>query len=142
MAIGNFDRLYTGMGIQNTGSPQDSGAVAKTASPGSVSVTVPALADGTQPTVDHGWVCVAVTAMNASAVIGALTISAGDGTNTEYVGAVPIAIAAPTAGQGATYIIPIFSSLVNITTIKTVTASLVVTTNTNFTMELRFCYGD
>lgn len=142
MSISNFDKLYTGMGIQNQGSPQDSGAVVKSASPGTVSVTVPANADGTQATVDHGWACISITAMNASAVIGAVSLYASDGTNTEYVGAVPIAIAAPTAGQGATFIVPIYSALVNITNIVTLTASVVITTNTNYTMELRFCYGD
>lgn len=142
MAISNFDKLYTGMGIQNQGSPQDSGAIAKSASPGTVSVTVPANADATQPTVDHGWVCIAITGMNASAVLGAATIYASDGTNTEYLGAVPLPIAAPAAGQGATFIVPIFSALVNITNIVTLTVSLVVTTNTNYTIELRFCYGD
>lgn len=142
MAITDFDKLYSGFGIQNTGSPQDSGAVVKSASPGTVSVTVPANADGTQQTVNHGWACVSITAMNAAAVIGAVTLSASDGTNTEYVGAVPIAIAAPTAGQGATYMIPVFSALVNITNIVTLTASIVITTNTNYTMELRFDYGD
>lgn len=142
MSISNFDKLYTGMGIQNQGSPQDSGAVVKSASPGTVSVTVPANADGTQATVDHGWACISITAMNASAVIGAVSLYASDGTNTEYVGAVPIAIVAPTAGQGATFIVPIYSALVNITNIVTLTASVVITTNTNYTMELRFCYGD
>lgn len=142
MSISQFDKLYTGMGVQNQGSPQDSGAVVKSASPATVSVTVPQNADGTQPTVDHGWVCVTATSLNASAVLGALTIYASDGTTTEYLGAAPIPIASPTAGQGATWMIPVFSSLVNITTIKTLTASLVTTANNNFTMELRFCYGD
>ena len=142
MALSDFDKLYTGMGIQNQGSPQDSGAIVKSASPGTVSVTVPANADGTQPTVNHGWACVSVTAMNASAVIGACALYASDGTNTEYLGTQPIAQAAPTAGQGATFMMPVFSALVNITNIVTLTASLVVTTNTNYTLDLRFCYGD
>lgn len=142
MAITDFDKLYTGMGIQNQGSPQDSGAIVKSASPGTVSVTVPANADATQAIVNHGWACISITAMNGSAVIGAVSLYASDGTNTEYVGAVPIAIASPTAGQGATFMVPIFSALVNITNIITLTASIVVTTNTNYTMELRFCYGD
>lgn len=142
MSIGNFDKLYTGMGIQNQGSPQDSGAIVKSSSPGTVTVTVPANADGTQPTVDHGWALVTATALNGSAVLGATSLYASDGSATEYVGAVPIPIASPTAGQGACFMVPIFSSLVNITTIKTLTASQVTTSNTNWTLELRFCYGD
>ncbi len=141
MAITDFDKLYSGMGIQNAGSPQDSGAIVKSASPSTVSVTVPANADATQPIVNHGYACVSITGLNGAAVLGALTLYASDGSNTEYVGAVPIPIASPTAGQGATFIIPIFSALVNITNIITLTASLVVTANTNFTLELRFDYG-
>ena len=141
MAESFVDRLYAGMGIANQGSPQDSGVVVKSSSPGVVSVTVPANADGTQPIIDHGTVEVSLTALNASAVLGACDIYAYDGTHYEYLATIPAPVTA-TAGQGATYYLPVFSALVNITTIKTLSASIVVTANTNFSMALRFNYGD
>lgn len=137
----NVDNLYSGMGIRNQNSPQDSGAITKTASPATVSVTVPANADGTQPTVDHGQVGIFFTALNASAVLGEIDIYASDGTSTEYVDTIPASSGA-VAGQGASFYRSIFSSLVNITNIKTVTARAVTTANNNMTMELRFNYGD
>ena len=140
MAIGNVDRLYPGRGIANMGAPQDSGAVVKSATPATVTVTVPALSDATQPIVDHGQAVWVATALNASAVIGQVDFYASDGTNTEYVGTIP-ATAQATTGQGASYLMDIFSSLVNITTIKTLTARSNTTGNNNYTAELRFNYG-
>ena len=140
MAIANADALYDGMGIRNTGSPQDSGAVAKSSSPATVTVTVPALADGTQPTVDHGVAVIAFTGLNASAVIGALDLYASDGSTTEFLGCVPASSTA-TAGQGATFYVPVFSTLANITKITTLTAHVVTSGNNNMTMQMRFNYG-
>lgn len=137
----NFDNLYSGRGIRNQGSPQDSGAVVKSASPATVSVTVPANADATQPTVDHGQALIAFTSLNASAVIGAVDIYASDGTNTEYLATIAASSSA-TAGQGASFIADLFSTLQNITNIVTLTARVVTTGNNNLTMQLRFNYGD
>lgn len=145
MPITNLDNLYAGRGIRNQGSPLDSGAVAKSTSPATLTVTVPANADGTQPTIDHGQAALALTALNASAVLGECDLYASDGTNTEFVGEVAApsgAAGSGTAGQGATFLIDIFSSLVNITTIKTLTARFVTTANNSLTGELRFNYGD
>ena len=141
MAKSFVDRLYPGMGIANQGSPQDSGVVVKSSSPGVVSVTVPANADATQPTIDHGTVEISLTALNGSSVLGACDIYASDGSATVYLGTIPAPVTA-TAGQGATYYLQVFSALVNITTIKTLSASIVVTANTNFSMALRFNFGD
>jgi hypothetical protein len=135
------DRLYPGMGIANQGSPQDSGVVAKSASPATVAVTVPANADATQPTIDHGTAEVSITAVNGAAVLGAIDIYASDGTNTEYLDTIAASSGA-VAGQGATFYRAVFSALVNITTIKTLTARLVTTANNNVSMALRFNFGD
>ena len=89
MAKSFVDRLYPGMGIANQGSPQDSGVVVKSSSPGVVSVTVPANADATQPTIDHGTVEISLTALNGSSVLGACDIYASDGSATEYLGTIP-----------------------------------------------------
>ena len=141
MAKEFVDRLYPGMGIANQGSPQDSGVVAKTASPATVAVTVPANADATQPTIDHGQYEVSITAVNGSAVLGAIDIYASDGTNTEYLATIPASSGA-VAGQGGTWYGSIFSALVNITTIKTLTARIVSTTSNVLSMALRFNFGD
>ena len=140
MPIAASDRLYAGMGIQAQGSPLDSGAIAKTASPATVSVTVPANADGTQPKIDHGTVCMAVTAVNAAALLGACDFYASDGTNTEFLWTAG-APGTGVAGQGETIYDQVYSALVNITTIKTLSAKLISTTNNNLTMDLRFNFG-
>jgi hypothetical protein len=129
------------MGIANQGSPQDSGAIAKTASPATVSVTVPANADATQPVVDHGTVALSLTALGGTVVLGEVDLYASDGTNTEYLGTIAGSSSA-VGGQGATLYQQVFSALVNITTIKTLTARLVTTTANVVTMDLRFNFGD
>jgi len=140
MPLSNIDNLYAGRGLRNQGSPQDSGAIAKTSSPATESVTVPANADGTQPIVDHGTVCLAITSPNASAVMAGADIYASDGAHTEYLGTFPPTIGA-VAGQGGTWEMEVFSSLVNITNIVTLSVALTTTGNNNVTMEIRFNYG-
>ncbi len=141
MPAANFDNLYTGRGIRNQGSPQDSGVVAKTTSPATVSVTIPANADGTQPTVDHGHAMLSVTAVNASAVLAGADLYASDGTNTEYLGTFAPSLGA-VAGEGETVVMEVFSALVNITNIVTLSCALTSSANNNLSMELRFNYGD
>jgi hypothetical protein len=136
----NFDNIYSGRGIRNQSSPQDSGAVAKTSSPATLTVTVPANSDGTQPTVDHGQVMLSLTSLNASAVFAGGDVYASDGSKTEYLGTFPPTIGG-VAGQGATFVMEVFSALVNITNIVTLTVSITSTGNNNLTAELRFNYG-
>ena len=140
MSETNFDNIYSGRGIRNQSSPQDSGAIVKSSSPATVAVTVPANADGTQPTVDHGQVMLACTALNGSAVLVGGDIYASDGSKTEFLGTFPPSIGA-TAGQGATFVMEVFSTLVNITNMVTLTVSMTSTGSNALTMELRFNYG-
>ena len=97
--------------------------------------------------VSAGTLEMTVLAIPTAAASNAVAVGAGFAGLSAY--AMPVKRAAPsgaagsgTAGQGATFLIDIFSSLVNITTIKTLTARFVTTANNNLTGELRFNYGD
>jgi hypothetical protein len=142
MAETFVDRLYPGMGIANQGSPQDTGAVAKTSTPNTVVITIPANADATQPTIDHGQLEILISGLNAATVIAGIEVVASDGTLSEYLANIP-ATGTATAGQGLTYYLPLFSALVNITNIVTLTVRVVSSGSTNsYTLQARFNYGD
>jgi len=135
----SFAGQYTGLGIMQGGGPNDSGVVAKSASPATVSITF-ATDGGTQLTIQRGKWMVGVTAVNGSGVLGAIDIYATDGTNTEYLALVPASSSA-TAGQGATFMGEFFSALINITNIVTVTARMVTTTSNVASLQLVVCGG-
>lgn len=138
MSVQDSTKLYPGMGIPSN--TVDSGAVVVSTTPKTITVTVPALADSTQPSVGHGQVAIALTAMNGAAVLGQIDISASDGTNTECIDSIPAAVAA-TAGRGGTFIRRVFSALVNITTIKSIIVVIATSANNNYTAEVVFNCG-
>ena len=133
-----FAGQYTGLGINQTGT-MDSGVVVKSATPATVSVTVPTVG-GSQPSIQRGKWMAAFTSLNAAAVLGTLEISATDGSATEYL-ATEGPTNSATAGQGGTFMGEFFSTLQNITNVVTVTARMNTTGNNNYSMQLVVCAG-
>ena len=136
MAITDFDAQYSGYGITSLAAV-DSGAVAVTTTPKTVTLTVPVRSDATQPVVIRGKVVISFNAMNAQAVLGQVDISSSDGTKTICLDSIPGAVAA-TAGRGAVYQRSIFIDRVDTTTIKTIVIVATTTANNNYTMQARF----
>lgn len=136
-AVADFDGQYWGLGIKQV--VVDSGLVVKSATPATVALTV-ATVGGTQPTVQRGKYVAMFSALNGSAVLGTLEVTAGDGSNTEYLDWKGVNNS-QTAGQGATLIGELFSAFVNITNIVTVTIRMNTTGNNNYSMQGRFLGG-
>jgi|SRR5215469_10072582 len=135
-ALTSFQSGYGGFGVPSIG-PIDSGDVTVTATPSVTTLTVPANADGTQPVVRRGQVLIELSALNVAAVLGMIEVLVGDGTSTEYSFVMP-ASTTLTAGQGLCIVVPIFSTLINITTIRTITVRTITTVNNNYTKHVQF----
>src|SRR5216683_7517860 len=101
MSIKDFDAQYGGLGIPS-GVTQDSGAVAVSTTPKTITLTVPVLTGTQQPDVFRGMVVISINAANASMVLGQIDISSSDGTKTVCIDSIPAAIAA-TAGRGGVF---------------------------------------
>jgi len=136
MAVADFDQQYAGYGIPSIG-PVDSGVVASTTTPKTVTLTVPANADATQPTVKRGKLVIVISGANGAMVLGQIDVSVSDGTTTICVGSIPAAVAA-TAGRGGTFVMDIFSALVDITTIKTIVVVIATTASNVYNVQTRF----
>jgi hypothetical protein len=141
MAISDFDAQYSGFGIPSpSGGPQDSGAVVVTATASrTITLTVPVLGDGTQPTVIRGQVAISINAANAGLVLGQIDISTSDGTKTVAIDSIPGAIAA-TAGRGGVFTRNVFIDRVDTTTIRTLSVVITSTGVSTYTAEVRFLY--
>lgn len=139
MSITDFDAQYAGYGIPS-GVTQDSGAVAVTTTPKTITLTVPLLGDGvTQPTVFRGKVVVSVNAVNGSLVLGQIDISTSDGTHTACADSISAAVAA-TAGRGGVFVRDIFIDRVDSTTIKTLVVVIATSGSNVYTAEVRFVF--
>lgn len=129
---------YAGYGIPSLiGSPIDSGAVATTTTPKTITLTVPTRSDGTQPTCFRGKVFISVNTANAAAVLGQIDISSSDGTNTVRLDSIPAAVAS-TGGRGGIFIRDLFIDRVDTTTIKTIVVVIATTVNNNYTAQVMF----
>lgn len=129
---------YAGYGIPSLiGSPIDSGSVATTTTPKTITLTVPVRSDGTQPTCFRGQVFISVNTANAAAVLGQIDISTSDGTKTVCCDSIPGAVAA-TAGRGAVFTRFVFIDRVDTTTIKSVIVVIATTANNNYTAQVMF----
>lgn len=137
MSITDFDSQYAGYGIPS-GITQDSGAVSVTTTPKTITLTVPTLADGTQPTVIRGKVVISINAAG-TAVLGQIDISSSDGTHTVCHDSIPAAVAA-TGGRGGVFVRDIFIDRVDTTTIKTLVVVIATSTSNVYTAEVRFLY--
>ncbi len=136
MAITDFDAQYPGYGIPSL-PIQDSGAVASTTTPKTITLTIPTIADTTQPVCVRGKLVISVNAVNGSLVLGQIDVSSSDGTHTVCVGSIPAAVAA-TAGRGGVFCMDIFIDKVDTTTIKTVVVVIATTASNVYTVETRF----
>ena len=137
MSISDFDSQYSGYGIPSLPT-QDSGAVAVTATtPQTTTLTVPTLADGTQPTCIRGKLVISINKANAAMVLGQIDVSTSDGTHTTCVGSIVAAIAA-TAGRGGVFVMDIFIDRVDTTTITTIVVVVASSGTSTFTLETRF----
>lgn len=135
--ISLFDAQYGGYGIPSNPT-QDSGAVAVSTTPKTITLTIPVLSGtSTQPGCIRGKLVISCNAMNASAVLGQIDVSSSDGTNTICVGSIPAAVAA-TAGRGGVFVMDIFIDQVDTTTIKTIVTVIATSSNNNYTAETRF----
>ena len=129
---------YAGFGIPSLiGSPIDSGAVAVTTTPKTITLTVPARSDATQPTCFRGKVMISANTLNASAVLGQIDISSSDGTKTVCIDSIPAAVAA-TAGRGGVFIRDVFIDRADTTTIKTIVVVIATSANNNYTAQVLF----
>lgn len=139
MSITDFDSQYAGYGIPSLpGGTLDSGAVAvSSASPKTITLTVPTLADGTQPTVIRGKLVISVNALASSTVLGQIDVSTSDGTHTICNGSIPAAVAG-TSLRGGVFVMDIFIDRVDTTTIKTIVVVIAYSGGTSFTAETRF----
>ena len=138
MSITDFDGQYAGYGIPS-GVTQDSGATAVTTTPKTIALTVPALADGTVPTVIRGQVVISINTANASMVLGQIDISSSDGTHTVCLDSIPAAIAA-TAGRGGVFIRDVFIDRVDTTVMKTLVVVIATTGSNIYTGEVRWLF--
>jgi hypothetical protein len=139
MSLPDFDSQYGGYGIPS-GITQDSGAVAVTTTPKTITLTVPLLGDGvTQPTVIRGQVVISINSANASMVLGQIDISSSDGTHTVCLDSIPAAVAA-TAGRGGVFNRSVFIDRVDTTTIKTIVVVIATTASNVYTAEVRFLF--
>lgn len=111
-----FDGQYPGLGIASV--IADSGDTAFSASPATVTATIP-LRAGIQPLTSRGKAYVELKGLNAATIVGAIDLLVSDGTNTETVQAIA-APAAASAGRGLSTVVEFFSALANITNIVTV----------------------
>lgn len=137
MSISDFDAQYPGYGIPSLpGGTLDSGAVAVTTTPKVITLTVPTLADGTQPTVIRGKLVISINTAG-TAVLGQIDVSSSDGTHTICVGSIPAAVAA-TGGRGGVFVMDIFIDRVDTTTIKTIVVTIATTTSNVYTAQCRF----
>lgn len=136
MSISEFDSQYPGYGIPSVPAV-DSGAVATTTTPKTITLTVPVKADGTQPTVIRGKLVISINTMNAAAILGQIDVSTSDGTATINHGSIPGAVAA-TVGRGGVYVMDLFIDRVTTTTIKTIVVVIATTANNNYTAQTRF----
>lgn len=139
MSISDFDSQYAGYGIPSLpGGTLDSGAVAVvTTTPQTTTLTVPTLADGTQPTVIRGKLVISINAANGSMVLGQIDVSSSDGTKTVCLGSIPAAVAA-TAGRGGVFVMDIFIDRVDTTTIKTIVVVVATSGTSTYTLHTRF----
>ena len=136
MAITDFDAQYAGYGIPSL-PVQDSGAVASTTTPKTVTLTIPTNADGTQPVCVRGKLVISINTANGSMVLGQIDVSSSDGTHTICLGSIPVSIAA-TAGRGGVFVMDCFIDKVDTTTIKTIVVVIATTGSNAFTVETRF----
>ena len=132
-----FDGQYNGLGL--AASVADSGDQVFSASPATVTATFAQVA-GQQPQVTRGKIYVEVKGLNAAAVLGAIDITASDGTNVEYLDAVG-APASAVAGRGMSNVIEFFTARSLLTNVVSISARIVTTTNNNGTARLRVLGG-
>jgi hypothetical protein len=135
MSISDFDSQYAGYGIPSIPAI-DSGAVATTTTPKTITLTVPALADGTQPTCIRGKVVISINTPG-TAVLGQIDVSSSDGSNTICLGSIVAAVAA-TGGRGGVFVMDVFIDRVDTTTIKTIVVVIATSTSNVYTAEVRF----
>jgi hypothetical protein len=135
MSISDFDSQYAGYGIPSIPAI-DSGALATTTTPKTISLTVPALADGTQPTVIRGKVVISINTPG-TAVLGQIDVSTSDGTHTVCAGSIVAAVAA-TGGRGGVFALDVFIDRVDTTTIQTIVVVIATSTSNVYTAEVRF----
>jgi hypothetical protein len=136
VAITDFDSQYGGYGIPSLPT-LDSGAVAVTTTPKTITLTVATNADGTQPTSIRGKLVISVNTANASMVLGQIDVSSSDGTHSVCLGSIPAAVAA-TAGRGGVFVMDVFIDRVDTTTIKTIVVVIATTSSNVYTAEVRF----
>ena len=138
MSIKDFDGQYAGLGIPS-GTTQDSGAVAVSTTPKTITLTVPVLTGTQQPDVFRGMVVISVNTANASMVLGQIDISSSDGTSTVCIDSIPAAIAA-TAGRGGVFNRIVFIDRVDTTVMKTLVVVIATTGNNNYTAQVRWLF--
>lgn len=132
-----FDGQYGSLGIASV--IADSGDTAFSASPATVTATIP-LRAGIQPLVARGKCLVEIKGLNAAAVLGAIDLVASDGTNSETLDTFGPPAAA-VAGRGFSNVCEFYSPLANITNIVSLSIRVVTTTNNNGTARLRVLGG-
>ena len=135
MSISDFDAQYPGYGIASLPT-QDSGAVASTTTPKTVTLTIPTNADGTQPVCVRGKLVISINTPG-TIVLGQIDVSSSDGTHTICLGSIPAAIAA-TGGRGGVFCMDCFIDKVDTTTIKTIVVVIATTVSNTYTVETRF----
>jgi hypothetical protein len=137
MSISDFDSQYSGFGIP-TIPAIDSGAVAVSATtPQTTTLTIPTLADGTQPGCLRGKLAISINKANGSMVLGQIDVSTSDGTHTACVGSIVAAVAA-TAGRGGVFVMDIFIDRVDTTTITTIVIVVATSGTSTYTLACRF----
>lgn len=105
----------------------DSGltALSTSGTSNTVTGTVTANFDGTQPLVRQGWCMVEISGLTSTPYVATIDLTITDGTVTVYVDT--FIDASHTAAQGVNWLVPIFATLSDsMTTIKSVTATIVM----------------
>ena len=108
----------------------DSGvtALSTSATANTITGTVAANFDGTQPLVRQGWCMVEVSGLTSTPYVATIDLAITDGTVTVYVNT--FIDAGHVAAQGVNWLVPIFTTLSDsLTTIKSVTAIITMSAN-------------